>query len=137
MPYISITTRKNSKESLTTIFCTITIYLYISFNRKLGHRHPHTVTSKKWCSCVQNCTEHQSLLHTTMTVTKTNVTISVTQPNDVSLDCHLGCHFGWHGNSMAPDHLKMIWESIGTGSMRAKCPWMDSQSENHDLPIQA
>ena len=35
MPYISLMTRKNSKESLTTIFCTETIYLYISFNRKL------------------------------------------------------------------------------------------------------
>ena len=21
---------------------------------------------------------------------------------------YLGCHFGWHGNSMAPDHPKMI-----------------------------
>ena len=95
MPYISLTNRKNSKESLTTIFCTVTIYLYISFNRKLwmsrrhGHRHSQTVTNKKWCSCVQNCTEHQSHTYTTMTVTKTNVTISLTQPNDVSLDCQV------------------------------------------------
>ena len=29
MPYISLMTRKNSKESLTTIFCTVTIHLYI------------------------------------------------------------------------------------------------------------
>ena len=35
MPYISLMTRKNPKESLTTIFCTVTIYLYISFNRQL------------------------------------------------------------------------------------------------------
>ena len=35
MPYISLTTKKNSKESLTTIFCTVTTHLYISFNRKL------------------------------------------------------------------------------------------------------
>ena len=95
MPYISLTTRKNSKESLTTIFCTVTIYLYISFNRQLwmswlhGHRHPQTVRSNKWCSCVQNCSEHQSHTYTTMTVTKTNVTISLTQPNDVSLDCQV------------------------------------------------
>ena len=41
-----------------------------------GHRHSQTVTSEKWCSCVQNCTEHQSDTYTTMTVTKTNVTIS-------------------------------------------------------------
>ena len=30
MPYVSFTTRKYSKESLTTIFCTVIIYLYIS-----------------------------------------------------------------------------------------------------------
>ena len=35
MPFISLTNKKNSKESLTTIFGTVTIYLYISFNRKL------------------------------------------------------------------------------------------------------
>ena len=35
MPYISLTNKKNSKESLTTIFCTVIIHLYISFNRKL------------------------------------------------------------------------------------------------------
>ena len=52
-------------------------------------RHPQTVTSKKWCSCVQNCTEHQSHTYTTMTVTKTDVTISLTQPNNVSLDCQV------------------------------------------------
>ena len=37
MPYISLMNKKNSKESLTTIFCTVTIHLYISFNRKLCH----------------------------------------------------------------------------------------------------
>ena len=79
--YISLTTRKNSKESLTTIFCTVTFHLYISFNRQLwmsrwhSHRHPQKVTSEKWYSCVQNCTEYQSHTYTTMTVTKTNVTI--------------------------------------------------------------
>ena len=31
------------------------------------------------------CTES----YTTMTVTKTNVTISLTQPNDISLDCQV------------------------------------------------
>ena len=31
--------------------------------------------------------EVQSHTYTTMTVTKTNVTISLTQPNDVLLDC--------------------------------------------------
>ena len=36
MPYINLTTKKNSKESLTTIFCTVIIYLYILFNRKCG-----------------------------------------------------------------------------------------------------
>ena len=91
MPYISLTNKKNSIESLTAIFCTVIIYLYISFNRKLwmsrhGHRHSQTVTSEKWCSCVQNCTEHLSHTYTTMTVTKTNVKISLMQPNDVSFD---------------------------------------------------
>ena len=95
MPYISLLTKKNSKESLTTIFCTVTTYLYISFNRKLwmsrchGQRHSQTVTSKKWCSCVQNCTEHPSHTYTTMTVTKTNVTISLTQLNDITLNCQV------------------------------------------------
>ena len=35
------------------------------------------------------CTEHQSHTYTTMTVTKTNVTISLTQPIDVSLYCQV------------------------------------------------
>ena len=35
------------------------------------------------------CTEYQSHTYTTMTVTKTNVTISLTQPNDVLLDCQI------------------------------------------------
>ena len=35
MRYISLMTRKNSKESLTTIFYTVIIYLCISFNRKV------------------------------------------------------------------------------------------------------
>ena len=30
--------------------------------------------------CVQNCSEHQSHTYTTMTVTITNITISLTQP---------------------------------------------------------
>ena len=52
--------------------------------------HNDMVTEiEKWCSCVQNCTEHLSHTYTTMTVTKTNVTISLTQPNDVSLDCQV------------------------------------------------
>ena len=50
---------------------------------------------------------------------------------------YLGCHFGWHGNIMAPDHPKMILGVQGTGCKRAKCPWIDSRSEIHDLPIQA
>ena len=95
MPFISLMNKKNSKESLTTIICTVTMYLYISFNQKLwmsqrhGHRHPQTVTSEKWRSCVQNCTDLQSHTYTTMTVTKTNVTNSLTQPNDVLLDCQV------------------------------------------------
>ena len=44
---------------------------------------------REMLSCVQNCTEHQSLSYTTMTVTKTNITILLTQPNDVSLDCQV------------------------------------------------
>ena len=35
MPYISLTTKKNCKESLTTIFCTVIIYLYISFDQTI------------------------------------------------------------------------------------------------------
>ena len=115
MPYISLMNKKNSKESLTSIFCTVTIHLYISFNRRLwmsqrhDHRHSQTVTSEKWCSCVQNCTEYQSHTYTKMTVIKTNVTISYHNPTTSCLIVrYLGCHFGWHGNIMSPDHPKMI-----------------------------
>ena len=43
MPYISLMTKKNSNKSLTTLFCTVIIYLYISFNRQIGC-HSDTVT---------------------------------------------------------------------------------------------
>ena len=36
MPYISLMIKKNSKESLTIIFCTVIIYLYIYFTEKCG-----------------------------------------------------------------------------------------------------
>ena len=36
MPYISLMTKKNSKESLTTILCTVTIYLYIYLTENYG-----------------------------------------------------------------------------------------------------
>ena len=35
-----------------------------------------------------------------------------------------------------PLTLVLPWP-IGTGCTRAKCPWMDSRSKDHDLPIQA
>ena len=38
---------------------------------------------------ILSCTEHQSHTYTIMTVTKSNVTISLTQPNDISLDCQV------------------------------------------------
>ena len=43
MPYISLTNKKNSKESLTTIFCTVITHLYTSFNENYGC-HDDTVT---------------------------------------------------------------------------------------------
>ena len=53
-----------------------------------------TLTDSHKQEMVFLCTElyrtPKSQLHdTTMTVTKTNVTISLTQPNDVSLDCQV------------------------------------------------
>ena len=36
MSYISLTTRNNSKESLTTRFCTVTIYLYFHLTQNYG-----------------------------------------------------------------------------------------------------
>ena len=36
MPYISLMTKKNSKESLTTIFCTVIFYLYIHLTENCG-----------------------------------------------------------------------------------------------------
>ena len=59
--------------------------------------------NEKWCSCVQNCSEHQSHTYTTMTVTKTKVTISLTQPNDVSLDCQVFSLPFW-----------MVWQYYGS-----------------------
>ena len=36
MPYISLMTKRNSKESLTTIFCKVTFYLYIHLTENYG-----------------------------------------------------------------------------------------------------
>ena len=36
MPYISLTTRKNSKESLTTIFCTVIIFYMFHLTENYG-----------------------------------------------------------------------------------------------------
>ena len=44
MPYISLMTKKNSKESLTTILCTVTIYLYIFHLTENYGCHDGTVT---------------------------------------------------------------------------------------------
>ena len=108
MPYISLMNKKTSKESFTTIFGTVTIYMYHLTDNYGCHSDivTETVTSKKWCSCVQNCTEHQSHTYTTMTVTKTKIEISLTQPNDVSLDCQVFRLPFWM--AWAPDHPKMI-----------------------------
>ena len=62
-----------------------------------------TVTSQKWRSCVQNCIEHQSHKYTTMTVTKTIVTVSLTQPIDISLDCQVFRLLFW-----------MAWQHYGS-----------------------
>ena len=43
MPYISLTNKNNSKESLTTIFCTGIIHLYIPLTENYGC-HDDTVT---------------------------------------------------------------------------------------------
>ena len=53
MPYLSLTTRKNSKESLTTIFCTVTIYLYIFLTENFGC-HSDTVMDIHRQSQVRN-----------------------------------------------------------------------------------
>ena len=52
-----------------------------------SHRQSQPVTSKNWYSCVQNCTEYQSHKYIRMTVTNTNITISLTQPNKILLGC--------------------------------------------------
>ena len=63
MPYISLTTRKNSKESLTTIFCTATIYLRIYLTENYGchgdmvtdiHRQSQVRNGILVCRIVQN-----------------------------------------------------------------------------------
>ena len=55
MHYITFMIKKNSKESLTTIFCTVIVYLYILFTEKSvchddtdtdSHRQSHPVTSE-------------------------------------------------------------------------------------------
>ena len=89
MPYISLTIKKNSKESLTSIFVQkLFIYIfYLTENGDIMMTQSQRVTSKNWCSCLQKCAEHQVTSTPKMTVTKTNVTISLMQPNDVSMGC--------------------------------------------------
>ena len=54
MPYISLTTRKNSKKSLTTIFFTVTIYIYIFHLTENYGCHDDTVTDIHRQSQVRN-----------------------------------------------------------------------------------
>ena len=53
MPYISFINKTNSKESLATIFCTVTIHLYISLTENYGC-HDDTVTDIHRLSQVRN-----------------------------------------------------------------------------------
>ena len=53
MPYLSLTTTKNSKESLTTIFCTVTFYLYFHLTENHGC-HDDTVPDIHRQSQVRN-----------------------------------------------------------------------------------
>ena len=66
MPYISLMTKKNSKESLTTIFCTVTFHLYISFksevdNLSIKHQiaQKHQIDMDKTCQHHHNKQEHK------------------------------------------------------------------------------
>ena len=53
MPYISLTIKKNSKESLTTIFCTVTVYLNNHLTENCGC-HGDMVTDSHNQSQVRN-----------------------------------------------------------------------------------
>ena len=72
-----------------------------------------------------------------MTVTKTNAIISLMQQTMSQwVARYLRCHFEWHINLMAPGHPQMILGACRDRMHEIKCPWMDSQSEDHDLSIQ-
>ena len=89
MPYISLMIKKNSKESLTTMFCTIIVYLYIYLTENCGCHNDTVINRHKqelmfFCTEVYRTSSHE---YTKMTVAKTKVTISLIQPNDISMSC--------------------------------------------------
>ena len=89
MPYISLMIKKNSKESLTTIFVQHMFIYIFHLTENCGH-HNDTVTNSHKQELVFLCTEvyrTPSHKYTKMTVTKTNATISLIQPNDISMGC--------------------------------------------------
>ena len=87
IPYISLMIKKNSKESLTTIFVQ-QLFIYILYffvdimNDTVINSHKQELMFL--CTEVYRTSSHE---YTKMTVDKTKVTIFLMQPNDVSMGC--------------------------------------------------
>ena len=63
MPFISLTIKKNSKESLTSILCTEIVYLYILFTENCIH-HDGTVMDSHGQSLTVTDSHKQELILT-------------------------------------------------------------------------
>ena len=89
MPSMSLMIKKNSKESLTTIFVQL-LFIYIYYLTDNCGCHDDTVTNSHKQELMFLCTEvyrTSSHEYTKMTVAKTKVTIFLMQPNDISMGC--------------------------------------------------
>ena len=86
MPYISLTIKMNSKESLTTILVQL-LFIFIFYLTENCGCHNGTVTNSHKQEIGVLVYRTPSHKYTKMTVTKTTVTISLMQPNDISMDC--------------------------------------------------
>ena len=87
VPSMSLMIKKNSKESLTTIFIQ-KLFICIFYWTENCVRHEETVINSHKQELMFLCTEvyrTSSHEYTKMTVAKTKVTIFLMQPNDVSM----------------------------------------------------
>ena len=111
MPYISLTIKKNSKESLTTIFVQKLFICIFHLTENCGHHDDIVINSDKQelvflCTKLYRTSSHEC---TKVTVSKTKVTIFLMQPMlSQSVARYLRCHFEWHIILVFPGHPQII-----------------------------